>query len=73
LLNRFQNNPALVVGIARAIVTVLIIVGVNLSPEQEAAVVVIVQLLFTVITAKLTVPKVPTADAPAKSIQEPPS
>lgn len=68
-----QNNPALVVGIARAIVTVLLILGLQLTPEQEAAVIVVVQLAFTFVTAKLTVPKTPTPDAPPASIQKAPA
>lgn len=66
-----RNNPAIATGIARAVVTVIIMLGLTLSSEQEAAIVVVVQLAFSFVTSKLTVPKSPTVDAPAASIQTP--
>lgn len=70
-MDLIKNNPAIATGIARALVTLLVMLGLSLSAEQEAAIVVVVQLVFSFVTSKLTVPKTPTADAAPASIQTP--
>ncbi len=72
-MDSIRNNPAFATGVARAVVTVIVMLGLTLSAEQEAAIVVVVQLAFSFVTSKLTVPKSPTADAPPASIQIPPA
>jgi hypothetical protein len=67
------NNPAIVTGLVRAILAAAIVLGLNLTAEQEAAVIVVVSLIITVITARLTVPKSPTPTAPPAAIQAPPA
>lgn len=64
-----QNNPAIAIGVVRVIAIVAILLGLPLTVEQEAALIVVVSLLLSVVSSKLTVPKAPTPDAPAKSIQ----
>jgi hypothetical protein len=68
-----RNNPALIVGLVRVLAIIAVMLGLQISPEQEAALVVTISLVLSVVSSKLTVPKVPTPEAPAKSIQEPPS
>lgn len=70
-MDAIKNNPAIAIGIARAIITAALMLGLSLSSEQEAAIVVIVQLALTLITARVTVPKAPTASAPPTAIQQP--
>lgn len=69
-MGTIQNNPQYVVGIVRVLALLLVIIGLPaLTDEQEAALVVVISLVLTVITSKVTVPKAPTPDAPPKSIQ----
>ena len=63
------NNPAIVTGLIRAILAAAVVLGLNLTPEQEAAIIVVLSLVISFVTAKLTVPKAPTPDAPPASIQ----
>ena len=72
-MDTIRNNPAIATGIARAVVTLLVMLGLTLSSEQEAAIVVVVQLAFSYLTSRLTVPKAPTAEAKPESIQTPPA
>ncbi len=65
-----KNNPAIIVGLVRAVALGLTTIGiVTLTNEQEAALVVVISLIFSVISSRLTVPKVVPADAPEKSVQ----
>lgn len=75
-MDAIKNNPAIVVGIVRVIALVAVVIGMPLTPEQEQALVIAIIAisgLLTIITSKFTVPKIPTTDAPAKSIQAPPA
>lgn len=79
MLEIIKNNPAAVIGALRALVIailgVLVTFGIHVSPEQQTALIemtgalVTISLLFSAATHLATVPKEPTPDAPAKSIQ----
>lgn len=56
-MDAIKNNPAIAVGIARAVITALIMLGLQLDNTQEAAIVVVVQLALSFVTSRLTVPK----------------
>ena len=69
-----KNNPAVITGIVRSILLgAAVAIGINMTQEQEAALVIIISLAVSFVTAKLTVPKAPTANAAPASIQTPPA
>lgn len=73
--NTVTDNPALVVGFVRAFLLLVAAFwpGLFSSAQQEAIIAVVVaSLMLTAITVKNTVPKTPSADASAASIQVPP-
>lgn len=69
------DNPALVVGFVRAALALAVAFWPNLfnASQQETIIAfVVASLALTAITVKTTVPKTPSAEAPAASIQQPP-
>lgn len=57
-MDTIKNNPAIIVGIVRAIALAAVVVGLPaLTPEQEAALVVVISLVLSIVSSKLTVPK----------------
>lgn len=57
-METIKNNPALIVGIVRAVALAVVVIGLPaLTPEQEAALVVVISLVLSLVSSKLTVPK----------------
>ena len=72
--NLITDNPALVVGLIRSLLIVVAAFYPNLfnATQQEAILAIAVaSLAFTAATVKSTVPKTPSVDATAASIQQP--
>jgi TRAP-type C4-dicarboxylate transport system permease large subunit len=72
-MEAIKNNPAVIVGLVRVVALIAVMLGLPFTPEQEAALVVVISLVLTIVSSKLTVPKTPTQDAGPASIQEPPA
>lgn len=77
--NVITDNAALFIGLLRAVFIFAVAWGVNVSQAQQdasvallAALLPVVSIAFTFWTVHTTVPKTPSADATAKSIQQPP-
>lgn len=72
--NVITDNPALVVGAVRAFLLLVVAFFPGLmTAEQQAAILafLVASLALTAITVKTTVPKTPSTDATAASIQAP--
>lgn len=71
---QISDNPAAVIGLLRAVLILIVAFWPNLlnQTQQEAIVALAVASLgLSAITAKTTVPKSPSSDAPPAAIQEP--
>lgn len=65
------DNPAVFTGLLRAILVIAELYGLKITPEQQAALIVVTMLLVSFVTHRITVPKGPSPTATSASIQQP--
>lgn len=63
----FDREPALIVELARTILVLVVVFGVELSPEQTAAILATVSAILSVIVRHKVTPKLPAKPPPPKT------
>jgi len=69
------DNPAIWTGLVGAVIVLLTAFGINVTPDQEKAILGFVAAVLAglaLLTHKVTVPKSPSTEATTKSLQLPP-